>query len=72
MKLANTTIFKDSGYKLERISKSPCKRFDFGSDDYSKCIVVKYASFKSYFAGTYTVGSKDSEDVVQIFEMLLK
>ncbi|XP_033227028.1 glucose dehydrogenase [FAD, quinone]-like [Belonocnema kinseyi] len=64
LKIADTKIFKDSGYQLDRVPNSPCKQFAFGSDDYFKCIVVEYASFATNYVGTCTMGTKDSEAVV--------
>ncbi|XP_033211417.1 glucose dehydrogenase [FAD, quinone]-like [Belonocnema kinseyi] len=64
LKLADTKTFKDSGYQLNKVPKSPCKQFKFGSDEYFKCIVVEYAALTSHYVGTCKMGTRDSGAVV--------
>ncbi|XP_033209727.1 glucose dehydrogenase [FAD, quinone]-like [Belonocnema kinseyi] len=64
LKLADTKIFNDSGYEINKVPIQACQEFEFGNDDYFKCMIPQYAAFTSDYVGTCKMGTRDSGAVV--------
>ncbi|PSN57110.1 hypothetical protein C0J52_01296, partial [Blattella germanica] len=64
LKLADTNIFKDNNFTLDRTPVEGCESFTFGSDEYWLCLAKKKTGLLFHQSGTAKMGPESDSTAV--------
>ena len=64
LKVADSKVFKENGFKLDEDPKPVCKHFTFGSDEYFKCLLTEVSTIVHHYVSTCKMGPKSDPEAV--------